>query len=68
MIKVRTADLQNFVESDSDSDIIEVNAYSIGATFDGGVTLTVLDAGKYRGAFISGKRFDVAKDGALIVR
>ena len=33
MIKVRTADLQNFVKADSDSDIIEVNAYSIGTTF-----------------------------------
>lgn len=68
MIKVRTADLQNFVRAESDSDVVEVNAYSIGATFDGGVTLTVLDAGKYRGAFVSGKRFDVAKDGTLIVR
>lgn len=68
MIKVRTADLQNFVRAESDSDVIEVTAYSIGATFDGGVTLTVLDDGKYRGAFVSGKRFDVAKDGTLIIR
>lgn len=36
MIKVRTADLQNFVRAESDSDVIEVNAYSMGATFDGG--------------------------------
>lgn len=68
MIKVRTADLQNFVRAESDSDVVEVKAYSVGATFDGGVVLTVQDYGKFRGAFVSGKRFDVAKDGTLIVR
>lgn len=68
MIKVRTADLQNFFKAESDSEVINVNAYSVGATFGGGVTLTVLDSGKYRGAFVAGNRFDVAKDGTLIVR
>lgn len=68
MIKVRTADLQNFFRAESDKEELEVNAYSMGATFDGGVVLTVLDDGKYRGAFVSGQSFDVAKDGTLIIR
>lgn len=68
MMKIKTADLQNFIRSESDSAVIEVNAYSIGRRFDGGVVLTVQDDGKYLGAFVVGKRFDVAKDSTLIIR
>lgn len=68
MIKIKTKDLTGYFKAESDSAEIEVKAFSIGRTFDGGVTLSVLDAGKYRGAFVSGKRFDVAKDGTLIIR